>query len=112
MPFWLGALLVLASGWPIFANVSTALKRQVTSHTLMTLGVIAAPGRRRVGLRRWSSFMRVGDYAEKFTAEGARRAVKEHRWRPRWHLRADGEVEIAIGDVNIGDVVVVRPGAR
>ena len=43
VPFPVGVVLVIASGWPIFRNVlRAALKRQVTSHTLMTLGVLAA----------------------------------------------------------------------
>jgi P-type Cu+ transporter len=118
VPFWLGALLVLASGWPIFANVvRAALKPQVTSHTLMTLGVIAA-----LAVGEWATaavvvfFMRVGDYADRFTAEGARRAVKEltslapQTARVEREQVAGGEVELPIGDVNIGDIVVVRPG--
>ena len=74
VPFWLGALLVLVTGWPIFTNVvKAAARRQVTSHTLMTIGVVAA-----LAVGQWATaavivfFMRVGDYAEKFTAEGAR----------------------------------------
>jgi Cd2+/Zn2+-exporting ATPase/Cu+-exporting ATPase len=115
VPFWVGALLVLVSGWPIFANViRAAAKRQVTSHTLMTIGVIAA-----LAVGEWTTaavvvfFMRVGDYAERFTAEGARRAVKElATLAPQTARveRGDGEVEVPIAGVNIGDVVVVRPG--
>jgi P-type Cu+ transporter len=118
VPFWLGALLVVASGWPIFANVArAALKRQVTSHTLMTLGVIAA-----LAVGEWATaavvvfFMRVGDYAERFTAEGARRAVKELTSLAPQTARVEreqvpgSEVELPIGDVNIGDIVVIRPG--
>ena len=78
VPFWLGAALVVLTGWPIFRNVvRAALKRQVTSHTLMTLGVLAA-----LAVGQWATaavvvfFMRVGDYVEHFTTEGARRAVK------------------------------------
>ncbi|HLF00611.1 MAG TPA: cation transporter, partial [Anaerolineales bacterium] len=43
VPFVVGLSLVVLVGWPIFVNVIRAtLKRQITSHTLMTLGVIAA----------------------------------------------------------------------
>jgi Cd2+/Zn2+-exporting ATPase/Cu+-exporting ATPase len=115
VPFWLGALLVLASGWPIFANVvRAALGRRVTSHTLMTLGVIAA-----LAVGEWATaavvvfFMRVGDYAERFTAEGARRAVKElTALSPQTArvARPEGEEEVPIARVALGDIVVVRPG--
>ena len=80
----------------------------------MTLGVIAA-----LAVGEWATaavvvfFMRVGDYAERFTAEGARRAVKELTSLAPQTARVErgqGEVELPIGDVNIGDLVVVRPG--
>src|SRR5574341_1562558 len=78
LPLPIGVALVLVSGWPIFRNVlDAALKRQVTSHTLMTLGVLAA-----LAVGEWATaavvvfFMRVGDRAERFTTERARRAVK------------------------------------
>ena len=119
VPFWLGALLVLVTGWPIFANVArAAARRQVTSHTLMTIGVVAA-----LAVGQWATaavvvfFMRVGDYAEKFTAEGARRAVKElTALAPqtarvaRFGDQGEEEVELPIAAVQIGDIVVVRPG--
>ncbi|MFN8467912.1 MAG: cation-translocating P-type ATPase [Caldilineaceae bacterium] len=117
VPFWLGALLVLVTGWPIFANVvRAAARRQVTSHTLMTIGVVAA-----LAVGEWATaavvvfFMRVGDYAEKFTAEGARRAVKELTALAPQTARVDREgteVELPIAEVQVGDVVVVRPGER
>ena len=121
VPFWVGALLVLVTGWPIFANVvKAAARRQVTSHTLMTIGVVAA-----LAVGEWATaavvvfFIRVGDYAEKFTAEGARRAVKELTalapQTARVERTGEGgseEVELPIAAVQIGDVVVVRPGER
>jgi Cd2+/Zn2+-exporting ATPase/Cu+-exporting ATPase len=57
--------------------------------------------------------MRVGDYAEKFTAEGARRAVKElTSLTPQTAhvVRGEEEIELPIAAVNLGDVVIVRPG--
>src|SRR5512140_2264448 len=71
--------VVLVGGHPVFRNVVRAtLRRQVISHHLMTLGVIAA-----AVVGQWATaavvvfFMRVGDYAEQFTTERARRAVKD-----------------------------------
>ena len=53
VPFPIGVALVLLGGWPIFRNVIRAtLKRQIISHTLMTLGVIAALSRWRMGYSR------------------------------------------------------------
>jgi Cd2+/Zn2+-exporting ATPase/Cu+-exporting ATPase len=46
VPFPIGLALVIVSGWPIFRNVvRAALNRQVISHTLMTLGVLAVGSR-------------------------------------------------------------------
>lgn len=43
VPFWIGLLAVLAFGYPIFVDViRSALRREVTSHTLMSVGAVAA----------------------------------------------------------------------
>jgi P-type Cu+ transporter len=117
VPFWLGALLVLISGYPVFLNViRSTLRRQVISHTLMTLGVIAA-----LAVGQWATalvvvfFMRVGDYVEKFTAERARRAVKDLSALAPQTARVvrDGrEVELPVAEVRPGEVVVVLPGEK
>lgn len=109
----LGAILV--TGWPVFANViRAALRRQVTSHTLMTVGVLAA-----MAVGEWITaavvvfFMRVGDYTERFTAERARRAVRNlNSLAPQTARieRNDGEQEVPIQQVQSGEIVVVRPG--
>jgi Cd2+/Zn2+-exporting ATPase/Cu+-exporting ATPase len=60
-------------------------------------------------------FMRVGDYAESMTTEGARRAVKElTALAPQTaRVERDGaEQEVPVSSVLPGDVVIVRPGAR
>ena len=79
VPFVVGMIIVLAGGYPVLRNVVRAtLKRQISAHTLMTLGVIAA-----LVVGEWVTaaivvlFMRIGDYVERFTTESARRAVKE-----------------------------------
>ena len=117
VPFLVGAALVVLSGWPIFANViRAARKRQITSHTLMTIGVLAA-----LAVGQWATaavvvfFMRVGDYVERFTAEGSRKAVRNltalapQRARV---VRAGVEIELPIADVQPGEIVVVRPGEQ
>ncbi|MCL5960017.1 MAG: cation transporter, partial [Chloroflexi bacterium] len=78
VPWPIGLAIVLIGGYPVFRNVvRAALKAQIVSHTLMTLGVLAA-----IVVGEWATaavivfFMRIGDYAENFTTERARRAVK------------------------------------
>jgi Cu+-exporting ATPase len=114
-PIWLA--IILAAGWPVFRNVVRAtLKKQVISHTLMTIGVLAA-----IVVGQWATaaivvfFMRVGDYAERFTTERARRAVKDlTALAPQTaRLDQDGvEREVPIDQVRPGAVIVVRPGEK
>mgnify|MGYP006283881375 CR=1 FL=1 len=117
VPFPLGLALVIAGGWPVFKNVGrAAYHRQITSHTLMTVGVIAA-----LIIGEWVTaaivviFMRVGDYVERFTTERARRALKElSALAPQTaRVMRDGEeLEVPITEVNPGDMVIVRPGEK
>jgi P-type Cu+ transporter len=117
VPWFIGLAVVLVGGYPVFRNVVRAtLHGQVISHTLMTLGVIAA-----LAVGEWATaavvvfFMRVGDYVEHFTAERARRAVKDlAALAPQMaRLERDGaEVEVPIQQVRRGDRVIVRPGEK
>jgi Cd2+/Zn2+-exporting ATPase/Cu+-exporting ATPase len=117
VPFPLGLVLVVAGGYPVFLNVIRAtLRRQVISHTLMTLGVIAA-----LAVGQWVTaalvviFMRIGDYVENFTTESARRAVKElTALAPQTaRVESDGaEVDVPVSEVNLGETVIVRPGEK
>ena len=110
---WLAA--VLAGGWPIFTNVVRAgIKGQVISHTLMSLGVIAA-----IAVGEWPTaavvvlFMRIGDYVESFTTGKARTAVRDLTdLAPQSAIviRNGVEEKLRINEVEIGDTVVVRPG--
>jgi P-type Cu+ transporter len=117
VPLPLGIAFVLLAGWPIFRNVvRAALRGQVISHTLMSVGAIAA-----LVVGQWATavvvvfFMRVGEYAERFTTERARRAVKNLTMlAPKTaRVERDGlEVELPVTAVVIGDVIVVRPGEQ
>lgn len=114
-PIWLAAVLV--GGYPVFRSVLLAARRgQIISHTLMTTGVLAA-----MAVGEWATavvvvfFMRVGDYAEQFTTERARRAVRDlSALAPQLaRVERDGqEVELPIAQVQVGDVVIVRPGEK
>jgi Cu+-exporting ATPase len=115
VPWYVGWALVGLSGFPIFWNVVRAvLRRQVISHTLMSLGVAAA-----LAVGQWPTavvivfFMRVGDYAEHFTTKRSRQAVKRLTALAPQTARVErngAEVVIPIGEVNVGETVIVRPG--
>lgn len=117
IPFPIGLALVIIGGWPVFKNVAqAAYHRQITSHTLMTVGVIAA-----LVIGEWVTaaivvtFMRVGDYVERFTTERARRALKElSALAPQTARvqRAGEEMEIPVQEVKAGETVIVRPGEK
>jgi Cd2+/Zn2+-exporting ATPase/Cu+-exporting ATPase len=117
VPWPIGLAIVLIAGYPVFVNViRAALKKQIISHTLMTIGVMAA-----LIVGQWATaavvvfFMRVGDYAERFTTERARRAVKDlTALAPRSARieRGGQEVEVPIDQVQIGETVIVRPGEQ
>jgi Cd2+/Zn2+-exporting ATPase/Cu+-exporting ATPase len=117
VPFLIGLVFVIAGGYPVFLNVIRAtLKRQVISHTLMTLGVLAA-----LAVGQWVTaalvvvFMRIGDYVENFTTESARRAVKELTALTPQTARVERdevEVEVPVTEVIPGEIVIVRPGEK
>ena len=114
-PVWLA--LVLIAGYPIFRNVIRAtLHRQIISHTLMTIGVLAA-----IAVGQWVTalvvvfFMRVGDAVERFTTERARRSLKSLTALAPRTARVDrdgAEVEIPIDQLRAGEIVIVRPGEQ
>ena len=117
IPWWIGLGIVILIGYPAFNKVIRAtLSRQIIAHTLMSLGVIAA-----IAVGEWATaavvafFMRVGDYVEGFTTERARQAVKDlSTLAPQTaRLVKDGrEFEVPIEQVQIGEIVVIRPGEQ
>lgn len=117
LPWPVGLAIVLVGGYPVFRKVLlAALRKQVIAHTLMTVGVIAA-----ALAGEWATaavvvfFMRVGDYVERFTAERARRAIKDlTALAPQTaRMEQDGqEIEVPVAQVGVGDIVVVRPGEK
>jgi len=59
--------------------------------------------------------MRIGDYVENFTTESARRAVRELTSLAPQTARVERggrEVEVPVGEVNVGETVIVRPGDK
>lgn len=117
IPAPLGYVLVLIAAYPTFLNVvRAAMKRQVISHTLMSIGVIAA-----LVVGQWVTaaivvfFMRVGDYAERFTTESSRKALKNLTAMAPQTARIERngqEVEIPVTELAVGEIVIVRPGEK
>ena len=117
IPFPVGVGLVLLGGAPIFLNViRSTLKGQIISHTLMSIGALAA-----IFVGEWTTamvvvfFMHIGSYTERLTAEGARRAVKDLTEMAPQIARVERdneEKEFPILEVKTDDVVIIRPGEK
>ncbi len=117
IPAWLALTAVLIGGFPIFRNVFRALRnRAVTSHALMTLGILGA-----LGIRQYAAvavivfFMRFADFLEGVTTERSRQAIRELlRLAPETaRVERDGrEVEVPAVAVAPGEVILVKPGER
>jgi Cd2+/Zn2+-exporting ATPase/Cu+-exporting ATPase len=117
IPAWLTLAAVLAGGYPIFRNVVRALRnRSVTSHALMTLGILGA-----IAIGQYAAgavivfFMRLADFIEGYTTERSRRAIKELLKLTPDTARVErngAELELAADEVTRGEVVLVKPGDR
>ncbi len=117
IPFWAGAVFVLAIGYPVFRQVVIAAgKGLVTPHALMALGALTA-----LAAGEWVTaaivvfFMRTGDYIESYTTDKARdsvRSLTELAPQKATVVRDGIEKEVPIDQVTPGDHILVRPGGR
>ncbi|HET6527272.1 MAG TPA: cation-translocating P-type ATPase [Balneolaceae bacterium] len=117
IPFWVGAILVLIAGYPVFKQVIVAAsKKLVTPHALMALGAVAA-----LVAGSWVTaaivvfFMRTGDYIESYTTDKARdsvRSLTEFAPQKATVIQNGMEKEISINEVRTGDLILVRPGGK
>ncbi len=117
MPWWIPAAAVAIGGFPVFKEVmEAALRKQVTSHTLMSVGVIAA-----AAIGEWTTaalivfFMRFADYLEELTTRRSRQALQKLvALQPASAkvVRDGREVEMPVVQVGVGERVIVRPGER
>lgn len=117
LPWWIPAVAIVVGGWPVLRGVITAaMQRQITSHTLMAAGVIAA-----IAVGEWTTaalivfFMRFADWMEDLTTERSRQALQRLvALQPAVaHVLRDGrEVAVPVAEVPVGDTVIVRPGER
>ncbi|OGL00039.1 MAG: ATPase P, partial [Candidatus Rokubacteria bacterium RIFCSPHIGHO2_02_FULL_73_26] len=117
IPPWLALAAVLAGGYPIFLNVVRALRnRAVTSHALMTLGILGA-----IAIGQYAAaavivfFMRLADFIEGHTTERSRQAIRELLKLAPDTARVEREgreVVLPAEQVDRGEIVLVKPGER
>lgn len=107
--------LLLLGGFPVFIGVArTLFQRQITSHTLMTIGVVAA-----VLVGEWATsivivlFMRIGDWVERQTTDGARKAIHaliEQVPEVACVEREGIEIDLPVDEIQTRDILICRPG--
>jgi Cd2+/Zn2+-exporting ATPase/Cu+-exporting ATPase len=112
---WTYLALLILGGYPVFRNVIQALiQRQIISHTLMSIGVIAA-----AAIGEWPTavvivlFMRIGDWVERQTTEGARKAIHAlvERAPKVANIKRDSEeLEVPVDDILVDDILICRSG--
>jgi Cd2+/Zn2+-exporting ATPase/Cu+-exporting ATPase len=117
LPWEIWLVVIATGGFPVFRSVArAALRGSITSHTLMTVGLVAA-----VLAGAWLAgviivfFMRLADYIEQFTVEHAHKAVRGlTALAPEMaRVERDGvEREVPLRDVLLGETVIVRPGDK
>jgi len=117
IPPWLAIAVILVGGYPIFRSVILSLLRgKVTSHALMTLGIIGA-----LSIGEYTAavvivfFMRVSDFLEGLTTERSRQAIRAlmDLTPETAHRLRDGEEEdVPLEALSPGDRVIVRPGEQ
>lgn len=117
IPWSIWLTVIVIGGYPVFRNVMrSALRGRIISHTLMTVGMLAA-----IAVGQWTAavivvfFMRIGEYVESFTAERSHRALRELATLAPQTARVQRngpEFEIPITEVRVGETVIVRPGEK
>ena len=110
-------LAVIIGGYPLIKHAYIDLKgKSITADVFMALGVVAAAA---IGEFRSAAiiafFMLISEFIDSFTMEKSRKAIKDLiDMAPKTARvkRGDTEVEIPVGDVKKGDIVVVKPGEK
>lgn len=114
-PIALGAVLI--GGYPIFKSALLGLRaRSVNVDLLMAIGIVAAASIGEfISAALLVLFIQVAHFLEGFTTDRARGAIRELIALAPTTARVerDGEdIEIALDDLRVGDVVVIRPGEK
>lgn len=117
IPAWVGVLLVVVGGYPIFLGLIRDLRGgRITAHAVMSLGLGGA-----LAVGEYSTavvivfFMRAGEYIESFTVNRSRaaiRALTEAAPETATVRRGGQEQVIRATEVIAGDLMIVRPGQR
>ncbi|MFX1250944.1 MAG: heavy metal translocating P-type ATPase [Promethearchaeota archaeon] len=110
-------IVTLIGGYPIFRGAYRGLRgKRINADLLMTVAIFAA-----MILGEFSAstlivfFMSIAHFLERFTLTKSRKAIKDIiEYSPKKAIvkRDNEEIEVSIEDINIGDVVIVKPGEK
>lgn len=109
--------IALIGGWPVWKEaISNLLARRMTMELSMTIALVAA-----LAIREYFTalfillFVLVAEMLEELTVDRGRRAIQSllDLMPKRATVRSDGAlIELPIGQLSPGDIVVVKPGAE
>ncbi|MCX6910593.1 MAG: cation-translocating P-type ATPase, partial [Verrucomicrobia bacterium] len=113
-------LLIAATALAVYPIIWNALKslarRQINADVLVATGVIASASIGQfLAAAEVALIMRLGELLENFTIERARRSIgslMEHMPLIARVRRGAAEEEVAVEQVQVGDLCVVRPGEK
>ncbi|MDV3277883.1 MAG: cation-translocating P-type ATPase [Nitrososphaerales archaeon] len=108
---------IAIGGYPIFKRAAIGLwQRTINVDTMMTVGILGA-----AAIGQFTSsllivfFMTIAHYMENFTVERSRKAVKELiKLSPKTAVvvREGKELSVPIDKIDVGEIVIVRPGQK
>lgn len=110
-------IAILGGGYPIFKEAYRALKsRDVTMEVAMSIGMVAslAVGEFLAAVII-AFFTLIAEFLDEFTMDKSRAAIEElvNISPKKARLKGNnGEVEVGIEKVRLGDVVIVKPGEK
>ena len=114
---WLALVATVVGGWPIFEEAwENIRKRRMTMELSMTIALVAALciGQFFTALVI-AFFVLFAELLEGYTVGEGRRAIEKLiESLPRQvTVRRDGEErQVAVGDISLGETIVIRPGER
>lgn len=113
----LALVAVLGGGYPVYREaLENLMARRMTMELSMTLALVAALAIREFSTAVFILFFVLGaEILEKMTVDRGRRAIRDllALLPKKAFVRRDGEVlELEIGEVQFGDIVVIRPAAE
>lgn len=117
VPYWVLLAATLIGGYPILKNAfKNLINKSVTTDLIMSVGIGAAAFTQEFSAALLIVFfVRIAHFLETFTIDRSRQAIKELiKLSPKTAIvkRDHTESEVPIGELKVGDIIIVKPGAN